>query len=207
MLFTLLLASAPGQDTPQNAADAEIAFARAAQTEGQWTAFRAFALPGATMFGDGPEPIEEATKGLKDPPVAIQWWASDSYVSCDGSLAVNTGPWLNRRGGNGFFTTVWERQAAGGWKWRMDGGDGLATPRPARDKALTHRASCRGTPALPPAAATGEGKTGEGNSLDHTLAWRWHVMPDGARSFRAWLWDGRAMKPVVTDRIAAPPKG
>ncbi|MBX3565527.1 MAG: hypothetical protein KF730_13240 [Sphingomonas sp.] len=203
MFITLLLAAA--DPLPATAADAEIAFARAAQTEGQWTAFRSFALPGATMFGDGPQPIEEAIKGLKDPPVAIQWWASDSFVSCDGALAVNTGPWLNRRGNNGYFTTVWERQPKGGWKWRVDGGDGVATPRAARDKAAIHRAACKGKPGTVSAATANDGKTGEGASADGTLAWRWHVAPDGARTFDAWLWDGRTMRSVIADRIAAPP--
>lgn len=207
MLFTLLLAYALSDDpVVGSAADAEIAFARAAQTGGQWTAFRTFALPGALLFTPDPEPIEGALKELKDPPVAIQWWAADSYVACDGGTAVNTGPWLRRNGTNGFFTTVWERQAAAGWKWSVDGGGPLDAPRAARDKAAVHRAACKGRPgALPLAAQTG-GHTGQGHSRDGTLAWRWHVAADGARSFDAWLWDGRAMQPVVADRIAAPPK-
>lgn len=202
MLFTLLLAVA--DPVPRTAAEAEIAFARAAQTEGQWAAFRAFALPGALMFSPEPTPIEEAIKDLKDPPVAIQWWAADSYVACDGGVAVNTGPWLRRNGANGYFTTVWERQRAGGWKWRIDGGDSLAAPRRARDKAAIHRAACTGKPDKPPAAVQG-GAGGEGASADGTLAWRWHVASDGARTFDAWLWDGRTMCPVIADRIAAPP--
>jgi hypothetical protein len=206
MFFTLLLAYAAADPTPDTAAEAEIAFARAAQTEGQWTAFRAFALPGGLMFSPDPTPIEEAIKDLKDPPVAIQWWAADSFVACDNSLAVNTGPWLRRNGANGYFTTVWEHQRTGGWKWSVDGGDGLSAPRAGGDKAATHRAACKGKPGMPPAMAVSDGKTGEGASSDRTLAWRWHVAPDGARSFDAWLWDGHAMRSVVADRIAAKPK-
>jgi hypothetical protein len=48
-----------------------------------------------------------------------------------------------------------------------------------------------------------DGETGEGQSEDRTLAWRWHVAPDGSRSFDAWLWDGRRMRAVMADRIAA----
>ena len=48
-----------------------------------------------------------------------------------------------------------------------------------------------------------EGETGEGRSEDRTLAWRWHVAADGTRTFDAWLWNGKAMVPVVQDRVAA----
>jgi len=199
VIFLLLLAAAPG-----TAADAERAFASAAQAEGQWTAFRRYATEDAVMFAPQPVKAQAFLKDRKNPPAALMWWAANSYVSCDGALAVNTGPWIGASGDAfGYFSTVWQRQADGGWKWTMDGGDGLTAPRPAGDKPKIRRASCKGAPTTVAAVRYRDGETGEGQSEDRTLAWRWHVAPDGARSFDVWLWDGRAMKPVLADRITA----
>jgi len=196
----LLLAAAE----PQTAAQAERAFASAAQAEGQWSAFRRFAAEDSVMFAPQPVKTQEFLKDRKDPPAALMWWAADSYVSCDGALAVNSGPWIRPKGDAfGYFSTVWQRQADGGWKWTMDGGDGLAKPRPAGDAPRIRRGSCKGSPATVAAVRYRDGETAEGQSEDRTLAWRWHVAPDGARSFDVWLWDGRRMKPVMADRIAA----
>ncbi len=201
MILALLLAAAP----PQTAVEAERAFVRAAQAEGQWTAFRRFAAEDAVMFAPQPVNPRQFLKDRKDPPAALMWWPADSFVSCDGGFAINTGPWMRPAGeAFGYFTTVWRREPDGGWQWTVDGGDGLAAPRPAGDAPKVRRASCAGSPATVAAVRYRDGETGEGQSADRTLAWRWHVAPDGARSFDAWLWDGRAMRPVRADRIAAP---
>lgn len=197
ILAFLLAAATPG------AADAERAFASAAQA-GQWTAFRRFAADDAVMFVPKAINAQAWLKDRKDPPYAVLWWAADSYVACDGNAAVNTGPWMRPWAkAVGYFSTVWLRQPGGGWKWTMDSGDALGTPRPAGDGPKIRRASCKGSPSTVAAVRYRDGETGEGQSEDRTLAWRWHVAPDGARSFDAWLWDGRQMKSVVADRIAA----
>jgi hypothetical protein len=199
VIFLLLAAAAP-----QSAADAERAFARMAQTEGQWSAFRHYATEDAVMFAPQAVKTQEFLKNRKDPPAALMWWAADSFVSCDGASAINTGPWLRPKGDAfGYFTTVWRRQGDGGWKWSMDGGDDLAKPRPAGDATARHRASCKGNPATVAAVRYRDGDTGEGQSEDCTLAWRWHVAPDGSRTFDAWMWDGRTMRAVIADRINA----
>ncbi|MDB5703507.1 MAG: hypothetical protein JWN66_623 [Sphingomonas bacterium] len=199
-MILLLLAAA----SPQTAVDAERAFVSAAQSGGQWTAFRRFATEDATMFAPHAVKAQEFLKDRKDPPTALMWWPADSFVSCDGAMAVNSGPWMRAKGDAfGYFTTVWARQADGGWKWTMDGGDGLATPRPAGDAPKVRHASCKGSPSTVPAVRYRDGETGEGQSEDRTLAWRWHVAPDGSRTFDAWLWDGRTMRAVKSDRIAA----
>ncbi len=188
----------------QTAAEAEAAFNRAAQT-GQWEAFRAFAADDAIMFVPEPARAHDFLKDRKDPPIAVQWWPAVSFVACDGASAVNTGPWVRSGAGSvGYFTTIW-RRGADGWKWTYDGGDGLAVPRPAGDRPRILHASCRGRPAPLSAGHFADGTTGEGRSADGTLAWRWHVAPEGARSFDAWLWDGRRMRTIVSDRVA--PKG
>jgi len=196
ILAALLAAATPG------AADAERAFASAAQS-GQWTAFRRFAADDAVMFVPRATNAQAWLKDRKDPPYSVLWWAADSYVACNGNAAVNTGPWMRPWAkAVGYFTTVWLRQPDGGWKWTMDSGDALATPRPAGDGPKIRRASCKGSPSTVAAVRYRDGETGEGQSEDRTLAWRWHVAPDGTRSFDAWLWDGRRMQSVVADRIA-----
>ena len=72
----LLLAAA----APQTAADAERAFAGAAQAEGQWTAFRRYATEDSVMFARQPVKTQAFLKDRKDPPAALMWWAADSYM-------------------------------------------------------------------------------------------------------------------------------
>ncbi|WP_106407395.1 hypothetical protein [Sphingomonas jatrophae] len=125
MLALLLAAAVPA---PTTAIDAERAFAAMAQAKGQWTAFRHYAAPEGMMFVPEPVKAQEWLKDRKDPPQALRWSPTANFVSCDGSFAVNTGEW---RGGKaaGYFTTLWQRKAVGGWHWLIDAGDTLATPR------------------------------------------------------------------------------
>lgn len=197
-----LLAAAPQAAAP-TALDAELAFMRRAQAARQWQAFREFADKDAVMFVPQPVQAREWLSHQEEPATSVVWWAADSYASCDGGHAVNTGPWIIAPIKlNGVFTTVWRRGDAG-WKWIYDGGQPVAEPRPAGDRPRTHRASCKGAPTTVPAVRYREGETGEGQSEDRTLAWRWHVAADGTRTFDAWLWNGKAMVPVVQDRVAA----
>jgi hypothetical protein len=201
MLALLLLAAAD----PETAVDAERAFNRAAQTDGQWTAFRAFMTPDATIFT--PQPVRAADSlPAKNPPIAVQWWPAESYVSCDGSVAVNTGPWVRPKA-SGYFTTVWERQADGHYKWSVDGGDALETPRALPEEPKVRRAAChfpRGK-AVQIIWEPGADQRGQGVANDGTLAWQWRVKPDGARTFVAKIWNGKAFETVVRDEIAARP--
>jgi hypothetical protein len=202
MLGVLLLLAA-GQQT---AVEAERAFATRAATTKQWAAFREYATVDAFMFVPQPVNAQEWLAKQPEPRQAVQWWPAESYVSCDRAQAVNTGPWAAPASRSvGFFTTVWVRQPDGVMKWVYDGGQPLAKPRPAGDRAKVRTASCRGRPAGVPAVRYASGEAGEGGSPDLTLQWRWHVAPDGARAFDAWLWDGRRMVPMVQDRVPAPP--
>jgi hypothetical protein len=210
MIAALLLAAA----APSTAVDAERAFAADAQRIGQWTAFRKYAEPSAVMFDPQAVWAHELLEPLKDPPRAIEWWPARSFVSCDGDLAVNTGPWRN---GNrhGYFTTVWVRQKDGGWKWAMDGGDGLKTPLARPAKPAVARASCSRlnrlravyaaqTPATARIAGKPPADAGQGRSADGTLSWSWTVAKDGARHFQAKLWNGSRYRVVLDQHIAAP---
>ncbi|MCX8476120.1 MAG: hypothetical protein MT490_10020 [Sphingomonas sp.] len=196
MLALLLLAA----DPETTAVDAENAFRRAAQAEGQWTAFRKFAAEDALLFTPQPEKAHSALP-TENPPIAVQWWPAESYVSCDAATAVNTGPWV-RPASVGYFTTVWEKQPGGGWKWVLDHGDTLTRPRALAEKPRVRSASCGGTiPEWAHAPCRIEAKCGHGLSADRTLHWDWQVEPDGSRRFTAELWNGRDYDTVVRDEV------
>ena len=118
MIEALLLAAAEPAIT---AIDAERAFVADAQKLGQWTAFRKWSTPDAIMFTPQAAKAHDFLKELKDPQTAVFWWPGRSFVSCDGTYAVNTGPWVRQWGKSvGYFTTVWQRQPDGSWKWIID---------------------------------------------------------------------------------------
>lgn len=202
MIAALLLAAAPAM----TAIDAERAFAADAQKLGQWTAFKAWSTPDALLFTPQPTNAHQFLKDRKDPAVAVFWWPGASFVSCDGSYAVNTGPWVREWGKSvGYFTTIWQRQADGGWKWIYDGGDGLKQPRAQGGDIQARTASCDPLPG-PPAAEkkppSAVGKTGW--SADGTLKWSWSVRADGARELTVLLWNGKTWDMVLNDNVAAP---
>lgn len=199
-LAALLLLTSP----VEGAVSAERAFAQAAQTEGQWTAFRAFAADDAVMFVPRETNAHEFLEGREDPIVAVMWWPAESYISCDGTTAVNSGPWVQPRA-RGYFTTVWQRQDDGSWRWLLDHGSGLAEPRPAGDEPSVRRAVCPETPLVVEEVAAPEGAIdyGRHHSPDGTLIWSWEVREGGARRFEAFLYNGAGYDHVITNDIAA----
>ena len=148
MMLTLLLAAAV--PTAPSALDAERAFSRDAQRMGQWAALAALADRDAVVFTPQAVWARDFLKGRKDAPRTISWTPTASYVSCDGRVAVNTGPWQDReRGQTGFFTTVWEQQN-GQWHWLSHGRHTLGKPLATRRIAVVRRGSCRGRAPGPP---------------------------------------------------------
>lgn len=205
-----VLAGAPGAGQPSTIVAAEIAFARAAREQGQWTAFRQFAAPGALLHGkNGPFALEPWLATQTDPPEAVQWEPRAVVVSCDGALAVSQGRYRDPAGKVGNFVTVWERQPSGEYRYVFDaGGDDVPQPPPrpkvedgdivvtSIDAVLGLVASCpRGGGAIPPPPAipVGEdGKTDAKLSRDGTLRWRWEHRADGTRYAKAeYFYEGR----------------
>lgn len=212
MISAVLLATAPIATAPiATALDAERAFARDAQRIGQWSAFRKWADRDAVMFTPRAVWAKRFLKPLKDPPRAISWHASQSFVSCDGRTAVNTGAWFKQDGAiGGSFTTVWQRTSEG-WRWAYDGGSPSRSTFAAR-RTMTRRASCTGSapgaPIVPPSQSrTGSDPTdaGRGQSADRTLGWDWKVTPDGGRRFRLYQWTGSRYVLVLQNNVPAKP--
>ena len=148
----------------------ERAYASAAQTKGQWTAFRAFAASDAVMMLDGPQPAAPFLKDRADPPVAVMWWPAHIVTSCDGSLALSTGPW-RLKGGTvaGRYFTLW-RHDADGWRWIFDGGTDDRTGTPAGDAPVEAKHDGCGRKLPPPADAAIP--AAGGHSKDGSLVWR-----------------------------------
>jgi hypothetical protein len=227
MLAALLLAAAL---PAQSSIDAERAFAAMAQTQGQWTAFRAYAAPDAITFAPKAVNAQALLRTLKNPPPGLMWWPGRSWVACDGSLAINTGPWI-RRGGKatGTFTTVWQRQGDGGWKWLLDHGRETPGAMPASERPPVARASCRNLGKAASASpdptslspdilyqadnlmpsgrrvafeARESERLGGGASRDGSLVWRLDGLEggeEGAHLLRLWLWDGRIHRLVLQE--------
>jgi hypothetical protein len=211
VILALLLAAV----APKNAVEAERAFAAKAQTQGLWTAFRETAAPSASMFVPQWIPAHDFLKGRKDPLLGYMWWPAEAYVSCDGSVAVVTGPSVLGRT-RGYFTTIWARQPDGGWKWQLDHGDVLDRPRPAGERPRVRNAACKPRSDMRPGAVelirdAGEakgigpdGKVGEGRSIDGSLVWTWKTAPSGSRTVSVQLWDGAKFAQVLRDEVRVP---
>jgi hypothetical protein len=198
MLGALLLAAA----VPATAIEAERAFAADAQTLGQWTAFRKWAADGAIFFVPQPVKVHEFLKSAADPKLTYQWWPAKAYLSCDGHTAVTTGPAV-RGGYRGYFTTVWQRQPSGEWRWLLDHGAALERPRRAMERTQVRRAACGGPdPRIVRGDDGASPQTGHGQSADSRLHWAWFVNPgNGARSVSVQLWTGRHWERVLIDDV------
>lgn len=193
MLLALLLAGA----APQTAVDAERAFAADAQKLGQWTAFRKWAAKEAIFLP--PRSVSVALKDAPDPPVAVNWWPTASFVSCDGATAANSGgaSWPGNR--SSYFSTIWRKQPDGAWRFLLDNGADLSVPRPRVAQPVVRQASCKGTP-----THNEEAQVDGGASADATLRWHWQVAPEGGHRFTVQMWTGAAYETVIDDQVPPP---
>lgn len=190
----------PGRNSyanPSAVIAAEIAFAQLAQEKGQWTAFAETAAADAVMFTPQMVYAQQWLKGRANPPVAVKWQVHKVWASCDGSLMASYGAWQGPRG-SGWFTTLWQRQPNGAYKWVLDHGDTLKEPLAAPEMLSGLTADCparkerpmgepdrrpgkppkpvkaKDVPALDPAHRAGK-------SLDGSLYWDVTVSTDSAR--------------------------
>ncbi len=199
---------------------AELAFAQAAQDKGQWTAFAEAAASDAVMFVPKMVYAQGWLKGRANPPQAVKWQPHEVWSSCDGSLVVSRGAWQKWDGQRpksvGYFTTLWQRQKDGKYKWILDSGDVLKEAEPAPEMIAGHVADCpaRGLrPTVAPVVRVGKGSTKAlppldpkhraGKSDDGSLTWEVTVDPSGARNLSVeWKKDGE-LSPVLIEEVAA----
>ena len=195
----------------------ELAFSRAAQEDGQWTAYAAYADEDAIMFA--PQPVKALTwlSGRADPEQAVRWQTHQVWVSCDGSLAVTRGGWERPNGSVGYFTTVWAQQESqgDGYRWVLDQGDTLAEPLAAPDAVEESVADCPWTGSRgmsedelesldSEALGAGANLAGSGWSADGTLAYRYAVQDSGAREFVVFFVKGGRVREIIHSEVAAP---
>lgn len=197
---------------------AELAFARLAQEKGQWTAFAATSANDAVMFAPQMVLAQQWLRGRPNPPVAIKWQPHQMWSSCDGSLMVSHGSWQGPKQ-TGYFTTLWQRQRGGSYKWIVNSVDSLTQPLAAPDMISAQIADCPARSRRPPEAEARNGRTRpreargpnpfdparrSGKSDDGSLSWTVTVGPSGARNLSVeWKKDG-ADKPVLIEQVAAP---
>lgn len=172
----------------------ELAFARAAQERGQWTAFRDFAAKDAVMFVPEPVLAQQWLKGRTNPPQAVRWRVHKVWSSCDGTLAASTGSAQWPDGSQGMFVTVWQRKDDGSYSYVLDHGSTLPGALPEPESVEASVADCRSSTAL--AAAHGAQLTlpasGSGAARDHSFSYDWTVGTDRARHLRvSMVRDGR----------------
>ena len=189
---------------PSKVVATELAFARAAQEDGQWTAFRDYSTDDAVMFVPQAVNAHDWLKQQTDPPKAVEWQPHEVWSSCDGSLAVTKGAWQRANGTFGYFTTIWERQSNGDYKWVLDQGDVLAEPLEEPEFVKTTIASCVVEPGAALTSFERASQGGRGVSSDRTLAYEWAVMPDGARTILVWMQSESAFAKVLDSDVAAP---
>jgi hypothetical protein len=204
-----------GYANPSAAIAAEIAFAQLAREKGQWTAFKATAASDAVMFAPNMVLAQQWLKNQPNPVVPLSWQPYEVWSSCDGSLMVTTGAW-QRGDKQGWFTTIWERQVKGDYKWIFSDSDAASEPLAAPEMIAAKVADCperhagdhaagdhpsgqpRGThhggrhePAKAPPVPFNPTRR-EGRSSDGTLTWQVTADAAGTHDFSARLLvDGR----------------
>ena len=204
-----------GYANPSAVIAAEVAFAQLAQAKGQWTAFRSTATKDAVMFAPQMTYAAAFLKDQTDPVAAVKWQPHQVWSSCDGTLAVTRGAWQSPAGASGYFTTVWQRQKDGKYKWVLDQNEALPFPMDPPEMIAAKVADCPAgyrpgraakpkdfkgpLPALDPARRTGR-------SLDGTLGWDVTVAPTGARRFVVAMTSGGQSVTVQDLQVEAPAK-
>lgn len=196
---------------PSRVVATELAFARAAQEDGQWTAFRDYAAEGSVMFVPQPVAARDWLKGRANPAQAVTWQPHHVWSSCDGSLAVTRGAWQRPDGSNGYFTTVWQRQRDGSYRWTLDQGDVLGSPLEAPEFVGTDIAECPESGMAAELRSQAErsrpvsgGSYFDQVSADSSLFLTFVVSPDLSRHWKLMLHrDGRMVDAMAGD-VAAP---
>ena len=188
---------------------AELAFAREAHDKGTWTAFRHYAADDAVWPGPNWESVQTALKGVADPAQPIAWEPDRVWASCDGSYAFSTGPATHPSGRKSRFTTIWQMQDDGSYRWVLDQGFDLETDYDAPEMIAALIAECPAGPRPQHQDARRGLHWQSGQSDDGTLAWSTELKPDCSRTLVVRARRGEEMLEVFrrTSPPPAPPPG
>lgn len=170
----------------------ELAFARAAQEDGQWKAFRKYADKSAIMLLEsGPVNARSWLAGKADPAQPVTWEPLAVWSSCDGSLAVSKFAFTDPTDGtSGEGYTVWKRDRPDRYRYLFDMSY-QAAPSQAPEMIKAEVAECKAAPAAPASGAVGQ-------SDDGSLAWS-YSFENGVRSLRVWT-SGKAGPKLAIDQ-------
>lgn len=175
---------------PSQVIATDLAFARAARENGQWTAFRSFAGEGAVIHQDGvPTPAAAWLSRQRDPKSPLQWTPTALWSSCDGQTTVTHGTSRYPDGSWGRYVTVWERQRDRSHRWVYTIG--------AADPALTERQRQRAEPVtqedgviLVRAFDDIRAEVGQCGKRDSRPVHQAPILPEGVRSATRYAADG-----------------
>ena len=138
-----------GNKALQELIDAERAFARTSRDHGTRVAFLANLAPSARLYTSGEivNGIEKWNQITADSSL-LNWWPIYADVSIAGDLGYTTGPYQyfkDRKDrtplGNGFYSTVWKREANGEWKVATDLGIQIGEPQTVSEKVDSPKVS------------------------------------------------------------------
>jgi len=217
-----VLATAPGKAQPSTIVSTEIAYAKAAKAQGFAAAMLEYAAPGAQIHTpDGVVPAQAVADGLAAVGVEPQWGPRLVVKSCDGSLALSQGRYVDEEGVVGNYVTTWARQRDGAYKWTYDAaGPDVPQPPPrkqfedgdivvtALDVVQGLVATCprEGEPTPPPPPIpVGEGGASAAQvSRDGTLRWRWEHREGGTKYVTADYYFEGEWVTAIEESLASP---
>lgn len=185
---------------PSQIVATELAFARAAREDGQWTAFRKYAADGALIFGrEGAFEAKPWLAKQKDPVQSVSWQPLAVWSSCDGTLAVSQFAFVDPNDatqGQGY--TVWQRERNGDYRWVFDFGWPTDAAPEQPDMIAAKVAQCGQRTDIPGQEA------GPRRSADGSLTWSFTFSGDRTRNFNVWTAEaGGAMTPAI--QVSTPP--
>ena len=184
---------------------AELAFAREARDKGTWTAFRHYATDDALWPGPTWQSVQAALKGAPDPAQAIVWEPDRVWASCDGSFAFSTGPATHPSGRKNRFTTIWQRQDDGSYRWVLDQGFDLEAAYAPPEMIAALVAECPAGPRAQHQDARRGLPWQSGQSDDGTLAWSTELKADCSRTLVVRARRGEEMLEVFRRTSPPPP--
>ncbi len=221
-----VLATAPGAAQPSTIVKTEIAYGKAAQAEGQYTAGLEYSAPGALLHGrNGPVSFTGLATSLPNPETATEWGPRTVVMSCDGALALSQGRFRDAEGFVGNYVTTWVRQKDNSYKWTYDvAGSDYQQPPPreefedgaivvtAINSILGLVATCppAGQQVPPPPALSLSGPIGEDGksnaqlSKDGTLRWRWEHREDGTKYVKAEYFYEGVWETAIEEALQSP---